>query len=48
MVGNYLLNRIKSLVDQASYLYLDDQIEKAEDAMNLAKKEMEDSILLNT
>ncbi len=46
--GNYLLNRIKSLVDQASYLYLDDQIDKAEDAMNLAKKEMEDSIFLNT
>ncbi|NBU98137.1 MAG: hypothetical protein EBS19_07990 [Spirochaetia bacterium] len=44
---NYLLNRIKSLVDQASYLYLDDQIEKAEEAMKVAKKEMEDSIFLS-
>jgi len=44
---NYLLNRIKSLVDQASYLYLDDQMDKAEEAMEVAKKEMEDSIFLN-
>jgi hypothetical protein len=44
---NYLLNRIKSLVDQASYLFLDDKMEKAEEAMNIAKKEMEDSIFLS-
>ena len=44
---NFLNNKIKGIIDQASYLYLDDQIEKAENALKLAKGEMENSIFFN-
>jgi hypothetical protein len=44
---NFLQNKIKSYVDQANYLYLDDQNKKAKEAMKLALNGLEESVLVN-
>jgi len=45
---NFLNNRIKSLIDQAIYLNLDDQTSKAKEAMKQAEKELESSIFTSS
>lgn len=44
---NFLQNKIKSYVDQANFLYLDDQNDKAIDAMKLARDELYKTIFFN-
>jgi hypothetical protein len=44
---NFLQNKIKTYVDQANYLYLDDQNDKAKDAMKLARDELYKTIFFN-
>jgi hypothetical protein len=44
---NFLNNRIKSLIDQAIFLNLDDQVSKAKSAMKQAEKELESSLFTN-
>ena len=44
---NFLNNRIKSLIDQAIFLNLNDQVSKAKEAMRQAEKELETSLFTN-
>ncbi len=45
---NFLNNRIKSLIDQAIFLNLNDQVSKAKEAMRQAEKELESSLFTNS
>ncbi len=44
---NFLQNKIKTYVDQANYLYLDDQNDKAKESMTLAREEMYKTVFFN-
>ena len=44
---NFLQNKIKTYVDQANYLYLDDQNDKAKEAMTLAREELHKTVFFN-
>jgi hypothetical protein len=44
---NFLQNKIKTYVDQANYLYLDDQNDNANEAMILAREELYKTLFFN-